>query len=79
MNLEQAKKLYLSGGGINDYSESEWKDIHREMEAIVAAKSDRAAARIIDWWGCWTPRDNATMYARKIREAYETGRSDKES
>lgn len=69
MTITQAKWLYIKAGGPGDHTQSEWKDIHREMEAVVAAKSDRAAGDIIRWWDCWDNECTATAFARAIRKA----------
>lgn len=45
MTLEEARNLYISAGGPDDHGPDEWQDIHREIEAVVAARSDRAAGR----------------------------------
>ena len=70
MTLETAKKLYVDAGGNKDHSESEWKDVHKEMEAIVAASSDRSAAKVIDWWGCWDRKYTATAFAKRVRASH---------
>ena len=70
ITVQQAQRIYISAGGPNEYYPAEWENIRREMEAVINAKSDRAAGRTIDWWGCWTPRDTATAFARKVREAW---------
>lgn len=70
MTQDQAKKLYIAAGGPDDHSDREWMDIHQEMEAICAAKSDRAAANTIRWWDCWDPKYTATAFARRVRQAY---------
>lgn len=67
MTIAEAKRLYISNGGPRDHSENEWKDIRQEMEEIIAAKTDYAAGRIIDWWGCWDRKYTATAWARRIR------------
>ena len=70
MDLQTAKKLYRESGGNEDYSSSEWEDIRKELETIVAAKSDRAAGQTIMWWGCWDKKLTAMAFARRIRENY---------
>lgn len=70
MTLKQAKKLYLSVVGETTHAASEWPDIHREMEAVVSARSDRAAADVIRWWGCWDRSYTATSVARQLREEW---------
>jgi hypothetical protein len=71
MNLETAKRLYMAAGGPSDHDAAEWDEIRVEMEAVVAAKSDRAAAKVIEWWGCWDPRYTATAFARRVRQEHE--------
>jgi len=71
MTLEIAKQIYIAAGGNRGHSSSEWKDIHAEMESIVAAQSDRAAAKVIHWWGCWDDKYTATAFARRVRTAYQ--------
>lgn len=68
MTIDRAKQLYIGAGGPSNHSPDEWASIHREIEAIVAAKSDRAAGRVIDWWGCWDRRHTATEFVRRVRE-----------
>lgn len=68
MTIDRAKQLYIGAGGPSNHSPDEWASIHREIEAIVAAKSDRAAGRIITWWECWNGRHTATAFARMVRE-----------
>ncbi|MCF7853626.1 MAG: hypothetical protein K9N51_02420 [Candidatus Pacebacteria bacterium] len=69
MTQEQTKKLYVYACGENMHSSDEWDEIHKEMEAVVAAKSHRAAGKLIEWWGCWDERYTPTRFARKVREA----------
>lgn len=71
MTLSVAKQLYIAAGGPNDHSDKEWNDIHKEMAAIVAAKSDRSAARVILWWGCWDRKYPAIGFARRVRARYQ--------
>jgi hypothetical protein len=47
MTLDEAKKLYIGAGGPSDHSPSEWNDIHKEMESVVAAQGPRKAGAII--------------------------------
>lgn len=70
MTLEQAKQCYRAAGGQFDHSRDEWADIHEEMERVVAAKSDRAAGKIIRWWGCWGRRKTTMQFVRAIRAEY---------
>jgi hypothetical protein len=70
MNLHDAKRIYIAAGGPSDHQDSEWVYIHKEMEAIVNAKNDRAAGKIILWWGCWEPKYTATAFARRVRDAH---------
>ena len=72
MTIIQAKELYLSVAGEDArYLESEWEDIHKEMEDVVSAKSDRAAANIIRWWDCWDEKYTATQFARRLRNKWK--------
>lgn len=72
MNMHEAKKLYTAAVDqnpvIDDY---DWEEIHTEMDRVVKAKSDRAAGRVIDWWGCWDRKMTATRQARIIREKWQ--------
>jgi hypothetical protein len=70
MTKNEAKKLYIGAGGPDNHSESEWVDIHKEMQAIVEAKTSFAAGRTIDWWGCWDKKLTATGFARRVRALY---------
>lgn len=74
MTTTQAQILYRKAGGGEDayYSPDEWEDVRKEMETIVAAKSDISAGRIIEWWGCWDVKYTKTAFARKIRQAWKT-------
>ncbi len=72
MTFSDAKKLYIEAGGQNDYGESEWQDIHKEMQALVDAKSDRAAGKTIMWWDCWDNKYTATGFARRVRQIQAT-------
>lgn len=67
MTRNQARHLYIHAGGPDDHSEAEWEEIHREMQAIIDAPSDRAAGRIVSWWGCWSKTNTATAFARRVR------------
>ena len=67
MTLEEAKRVYVAAGGPSEDLDSEGYEIREELTAVVAAKSDRAAGHIIDWWECWTPRQTATACARRVR------------
>ena len=79
MTLDQAKRIYEAAAGTDaHYSNAEWRDVHAEVEQIVAAKSDRAAGRVIGWWVCWDRKYTATAFARKVRaewRALESGGS----
>lgn len=71
MLRDEAKRLYLSQAGNEEANRDDWKEIHAEMEAVVAAKSDRAAGRVIEWWGDWEHwHTTPTAFARRFREAY---------
>lgn len=79
MTLKQAKKLYIAAGkkysaewwSADDYSQSEWNDIQDEMNRIVAAKSERKAADVIRWWGCWNHTYTAIGFARMVRNIWK--------
>lgn len=71
MTLAQAKHLYIQAGGPNDHTPEEWQRVHEEIEAIVAAKSDRAAGAIIRWWGCWDYVLTARRFTRRVRNAWQ--------
>jgi hypothetical protein len=70
MNREQAKTIYVAAGGQAQHHKTEWNEIHKEMEKIVAARTDRGAGLTILWWGCWDARYTATAFARRVRDAY---------
>jgi hypothetical protein len=53
-----------------EFGDREWEAIHKEMLAVVTAPSDRRAANIIRWWGCWDRKFSATACARKIRQVW---------
>ena len=72
MTIAQAKEIYVFAGGNPDHSESEWNDITKEINAVVNARSDRAAGQIIQWWGCWDRKLTATAFARKVRLKYHS-------
>lgn len=74
MTLLQAKRLYIGAGGPDDHSDSEWAKIHQEMGAVVSAKTEYAAGRIISWWGCWHPQYTQTAFARRVRKLWRDGR-----
>lgn len=40
----------------------------QEMRAIVAAKSDRAAGEIIEWWGCWDDKFTPARWVKRARQ-----------
>ena len=68
ITLEIAKKLYIKAGGETSHSANEWWYIHNEMEAVIAAPSDRAAANVIGWWDCWDDKYTAIKFARRVRK-----------
>jgi len=78
MTLSEAKILYIDAGGPDDHNESEWQDIHKEMQAIVEAKSDRAAGKTILWWDCWDAKHTATAFARRVRNSHANGEVSRE-
>ena len=71
MTLETAKKLYIAAGGRTKHYDSEWQDIHKEMEAIINATSDRKASNVIRWWGCWDEKYTPTAFARRVRDMFK--------
>lgn len=70
MTIDEARKLYVAAGGHTEHSDIEWEYIREEMEAIIAARSDRAAGRTIDWWNCWDGKYTATAFARRVRKLH---------
>ena len=74
MTLDQAKTLYrMAVDPDADFNVGiyEWPSIHEEMQQVVAAKSDRAAGKVIQWWDCWDRTDTATKQARLIRKEWK--------
>ena len=71
MTLEQAKQLYTSQDPDASLCESDWVHVHREMEEVVSAKSDREAAKVIEWWSCWDRYFTATRFAHRLRKEWE--------
>ena len=71
ITLETAKRIYIAAGGNKDHSDTEWTQIHPEMDAVVNARTDRAAAKVIDWWSCWDARYTASAFARRVRKAHQ--------
>ena len=67
MTREQSRNLYIAAGGWPDHSESQWGKIHKEMQAVVAATTEKDAAAIIDWWGCWRSEYTAIAFAQRVR------------
>ncbi len=74
MTKSEAKKLYIGAGGPDYHSDFDWEGIHKEMQAIVEAKTSFAAGRTIDWWGCWDYKSTATGFARRVRALYAAER-----
>lgn len=76
MTIKETRRLYYGASAdyemrwYIDFSPEDREFIRREMEEIVAAKSDRAGGRIIDWWGCWDRKCTATAFARRVRELH---------
>lgn len=74
MTLAEAKRLYCKA--VTDgFAESEqgqewWAEVRQEMQDVVAAKSDRAGAKVIRWWCDWDFGMSATKQARLIREEW---------
>lgn len=73
MTKREALKLYCTtvesfGFSKNDYSLDGSDEIVKEMRAIVAAKSDRAAGEIIEWWGCWDDKFTPTRWVKRARQ-----------
>lgn len=67
MTDDQAIRVYVDCFHRAVCCVKERSDIINEMRAVVAAESDQAGGKIIEWWDCWGPRDTSTMAARKIR------------
>lgn len=73
MNIREAKKLYCSAvdsQATDGEGDHWWTRVRDEMEEVIEAKSDLAAARMIGWWGCWDRKLTATSVARKIRQTW---------
>lgn len=75
MTEAQAYRLYLLAGCPDEFApgDSERKEIHRAIEEIIAARTDRNAGRVVDWWGCWDRKLSATAFARRVRALAEKG------
>lgn len=69
MTIDEVKRIYIAAGGPDDHGQVDWVDIHREIEQVIAAKTDFAGGRIIDWWACWDREYTATAFARRVRQA----------
>lgn len=74
MTLDQVMSIYAEAiepttpaAGGRDW----WLQVHKEVEAVVAAPSNTAAAGIIDWWHYdWRKvGDSPTRAASRIRKA----------
>lgn len=73
MTKKQALKLYceaMDSFGGDAYQVDDPDAIADEMRRVVDAKSDRAAAKVVDWWGCWDRRLSSTRMARRIRQIH---------
>lgn len=70
ITLKEAKQLYISAGGPKEHGD-EWYDIHKEIQAVIDAKSDRAAGKTILWWDCWDTKYTATAFASQVRKSYD--------
>ena len=74
MTEREAIRLYvkaLESFGFVKYRDFDISDpaaIAQEMRDVVAAKSDRAAGAVIQWWGCWDEKYTATRFARRVRQ-----------
>ena len=74
MTLKQAQILYETGTAPNPmehFSPGEWEDILNELKRVVAAKSDRTAANVVRWWGCWDRTYTAISFARRARAKWQ--------
>lgn len=79
MTLKQAQRLYNDTGKIeyghgwslDDYSSQEWKSIRDEMNSIVLAPSERKAAEVIRWWGCWNQQYSCIGFVRTVRKIWK--------
>ena len=74
LSLETAKRLYriaCDATASDDEPAVWWEAVRDEMSRVVAAPSDRAAARVIAWWHIdWKMvGDTAVACARRIRAA----------
>jgi hypothetical protein len=74
MTLSEAKRLYsvfeADNRWANAQSNAWWWAVKTELEAVVAAKTDRAAGNLIQWWACWDREFTATAWARKVRQEW---------
>lgn len=70
MTPAESKRLYLrvfSEMDEDDYASDEWGQIHEEMEQVLRAETDAAAAVPIKWWGCWDNDEAMLAAVRRVR------------
>lgn len=79
LTIALAKKAYIAACGNGGLSAClwYWKEVRDDLQGVVDAKSDRAAGRTIDWWGCWDRKLTATAFARRVREFVAAERAKK--
>ena len=77
LTIDQAKLIYresIDRSVSDDEGESWWQDVTKEIIQVVAAKSAKGAAAVIDWWhNDWScVSDTPLAAARRIRSAAAT-------
>ena len=74
MTIKQAKQIYKELDCYMGYTPGEWRDVREELELVVAAKNERNAGKLIEWWGCWGDgfkNKTSTGFARKVRQIWK--------
>jgi hypothetical protein len=74
MTIKQAKQIYKELDCRMDYTSGEWRDVRDELELVVAAKNEREAGKVFEWWGCWGDAykiKTPTGFARKVRQIWK--------
>jgi len=72
ITLQETKRLYIRAGGPTDHGVSEWSEIMVEMDAVIEAKSDLEAAKVIEWWGNWGRFRTPIAFAKFVRKAHKS-------